>query len=65
MLEAQLKRLRARLVRIEGELHRLFGSQLYELFIVARQARRQNRDLLGEMATRLEAAIAALHRAGS
>lgn len=65
MLEAQLKRLRARLVRIEGELHRLFGSQLYELFIAARQARRQNRDLLGEMATRLEAAIAALHRAGS
>lgn len=65
VLEAQLKRLRARLVRIEGELHRLFGSQLYELFIAARQAKRQNRDLLGEMAKRLEAGIAAFRFAGS
>ncbi len=63
MLHAQLQRLRARLSRIEGELHRLFGSQLYELFIAARQASRQNRDLLGEMAARLESAIIELRQA--
>ena len=65
LLQAQLQRLRARLSRIEGELHRLFGSQLYELFIAARQARRQNRDLLGEMAARLKSAIAELRQAAS
>ena len=63
LLQAQLQRLRARLSRIEGELHRLFGSQLYELFIAARQAGRQNRDLLGEMAGRLESAIMELRQA--
>lgn len=62
-LQAQLARLRARLTGIEDELHRLFGSRLYELFIAARQARRHGRDLLDEMATRLEAEIATLRQA--
>lgn len=64
-LESQLLRLRARLARIEGELHRLFGSQLYTLFIAARQARRQGRDLLGEMAEQLAASIADLRCGGA
>lgn len=63
LLQSQLQSLRARLMRIEGELHRLFGSPLYELFIAARQARRQNRDLLDEMARRLEATITELRQA--
>ncbi|MBP9227109.1 MAG: J domain-containing protein [Sulfuritalea sp.] len=61
-LRSQVKRLRARLAEIESELHRLFGSRLYELFIAARQARRQGRDLLGEMADQLDASIAELHQ---
>ncbi|MBI5900923.1 MAG: J domain-containing protein [Rhodocyclales bacterium] len=61
-LESQLSRLRARLARIERELHRLFGSQLYTLFIAARQARRQGRDLLAEMTEQLAAKIAELRR---
>ena len=65
LLRSQLQRLRARLTGIEGELHRLFGSQLYELFIAARQARRQQRDLLAEMASRLESAIEELRRSGA
>lgn len=32
----------------------LFGSKLYELFVAARQARRQGRDLLAEMAEKLD-----------
>jgi hypothetical protein len=55
-------RLRTRLAEIESELHRLFGSRLYELFIAARQAARQGRDLLGEMAGQLDASIAELQR---
>jgi hypothetical protein len=35
-------------------LQKLFGSRLYELFIAARQARRQGRDLLAEMAEKLD-----------
>lgn len=61
-LRPQVERLRARLAEIESELHRLFGSRLYELFIAARQAARQGRDLLGEMAAQLNASIAELHR---
>lgn len=62
-LRRQVGRLRARLAEIERELHRLFGSRLYELFIAARQARRQGRDLLTEMAQRLETEIAELQTA--
>jgi len=61
-LRPQVERLRARLAEIESELHRLFGSRLYELFIATRQAARQGRDLLGEMAAQLDASIAELHR---
>ena len=50
----QVERMRARLLEIERELHKLFGSRLYELFIAARQARRQGRDLLAEMAEKLD-----------
>ncbi|MCX7166860.1 MAG: J domain-containing protein [Rhodocyclales bacterium] len=58
----QVERLRARLSEIESELHRLFGSHLYELFIATRQARRQGRDLLGEMGGQIDASIAQLQR---
>lgn len=60
-LRRQVERLRTRLTEIENELHRLFGSRLYELFIATRQARRQGRDLLREMADQLDASIAELH----
>lgn len=53
----QVENMRARLVAIEGELQTLFGSKLYELFIAARQARRQGRDLLAEMAEKLDESI--------
>lgn len=53
----QVERLRTRLATIEAELHRLFGSRLYELFVATRHARRQGRDLLDEMARQLDASI--------
>jgi hypothetical protein len=53
-LQRQVERMRARLTEIERELQKLFGSKLYELFIAARQARRQGRDLLIEMAEKLD-----------
>ena len=56
-LAKQIERLRNRFNEIEGELQRLFGSRLYELFIAARQAWRQGRDLLQEMAEKLDASI--------
>lgn len=58
----QVERLRARLATIETELHRLFGSRLYELFVATRHARRQGRDLLEEMAQQLDASISGLRR---
>lgn len=61
-LHRQVERLRSRLAGIESEMHRLFGSRLYELFIAARQARRQGRNLLQEMADQLDAAIAELQK---
>lgn len=63
-LRHQVARLRARLTEIERELHRIFGSRLYELFIAARQASRQGRDLLREMADQLDASIAQLRPRG-
>lgn len=62
VLRRQVERLRGRLGEIERELHRVFGSRLYELFIAARQARRQSRDLLGEMADQLAASITQLNQ---
>lgn len=61
-LPRQVERLRARLSEIEGQLHRLFSSRLYALFISTRQAGRQGRDLLGEMAAQIDTSIAQLHR---
>lgn len=59
-LEEQVARMRARFDAIKAELGRLFGSKLYELFLAARQALRHGRDLLQEMADRLDAQIADL-----
>jgi hypothetical protein len=53
-LVRQVERMRARLLEIDRELQRLFGSKLYELFVAARHARRQGRDLLSEMAEKLD-----------
>ena len=61
-LVRQVERMRARLLEIERELQKLFGSTLYELFIAARQARRQGRDLLAEMADKLDHTIRQLQQ---
>ncbi|MBS3935114.1 MAG: J domain-containing protein [Sulfuritalea sp.] len=55
---AQLAAVRRRIAVIGAELDRLYGSKLYELFAAARLAARQGRDLLAEMAQRLDAQIA-------
>lgn len=59
-LAAEVDRLRSRLGKIERELQGIFGSRLYELFVTARQAARQGRDLLAEMTAQLDASIAQL-----
>lgn len=61
-LVRQVERMRSRLLEIQRELQKLFGSRLYELFIAARQARRQGRDLLAEMAEELDDSIKQLSR---
>ena len=58
-LETQLQRMKARLAGIQSELDRLLASRLYELFIAARLAQRQGRDLLQEMAVTVDLQIAA------
>jgi hypothetical protein len=55
----QLERLKRRLGDIQAELHKIFASRLYELFVAARLARRRGRDLLAEMAADLRARIEA------
>ncbi|MDP2808900.1 MAG: J domain-containing protein [Rhodocyclaceae bacterium] len=62
-LTTQVARLKRRIEEIEHELNRLFGSKLYELFTAANMARRAGRDLLQEMADRLDAQIAAARTA--
>lgn len=57
-LAAQLAAIRQRIAAITVELDRLYGSKLYELFTAARLAERQGRDLLAEMATRIDAQLA-------
>ena len=57
-----VERMRARLLEIQRELQKLFGSTLYELFVAARQARRQGRDLLAEMAEKLDDSIERLNQ---
>ena len=53
-LTAEVARIRQRLVAITAELESLYGSKFYELFAAARVAARQGRDLLQEMAQRLD-----------
>lgn len=57
-LAAEVERVRQRIADIGVELDRLYGSKLYELFSAARMAERQGRDLLVEMARKIEAEIA-------
>jgi hypothetical protein len=57
-LDTQVLRLKRRIAAIEGELNRLFGSRLYELFTAHNIGRRAGRDLLAEMAAKLDADIA-------
>lgn len=59
-LAAQVAGLKRRVAEIESELNRLFGSRLYELFTAANIARRAGRDLVQEMADKLDADIAAI-----
>jgi hypothetical protein len=56
-LQNEALRIRERIVGISRELDRLYGSKLYELFAATRVASRQGRDLLEEMAQRLDAQI--------
>jgi len=56
-LMAQVAAVRRRVAEIEAELNRLYGSRLYELFAAARMAKRQGRDLLQEMADKLDLQI--------
>lgn len=56
-LMAEAARIRQRIAAIAAELDRLYGSKLYELFAAARVAARQGRDLLQEMADRLDAQL--------
>jgi len=53
-LAEEVAKIRRRLTAIVTELDRLYGSKLYELFAAARVATRQGRDLLQEMAKRLD-----------
>ena len=54
--------MRARVLEIQRELRKLYGSRLYELCMAARQARRQGRDLLAEMAEQLNDTIKRLNQ---
>jgi len=56
-LNVQLAAILQRIAAIAAELDRLYGSKLYELFAAARMATRQGRDLLEEMAQRLDLQI--------
>lgn len=56
-LTAQLAAIRQRITAITAELDRLYGSKLYELFAASRMTIRQGRDLLAEMAQRLDLQI--------
>ncbi|MCK9284285.1 MAG: hypothetical protein M0P39_08395 [Rhodocyclaceae bacterium] len=60
LMESQLERLQRRLAQIQDELDRIFASRLYELFVAAKQAQRLQRDLLQEMADKLDLDIAAV-----
>lgn len=57
LLERQLERLKERLAAIQKELDALYASRLYELYQAERQARRQQRNLLEELATQFDLQI--------
>ena len=57
LLRQQIVTMRERFETIRGELHKLFGSRLYELFLAARQIGRYGRDMLQEMADKLDTQI--------
>ncbi len=57
-LTAQRVAIQQRITAIAAELDRLYGSKLYELFTAARMATRHGRELLEEMAQRLDLQIA-------
>jgi hypothetical protein len=57
VLTTQLAAIRQRIADIAAELDRLYGSKLYELSAASRMAARQGRDLLAEMAQRLDLQI--------
>jgi hypothetical protein len=56
-LTAQLVAIKKRIAIITAELDQLYGSKLYELFAASRMTVRQGRDLLEEMAQRLDLQI--------
>ena len=58
-LTRQAKQMQRRIGEIAAELNRLFGSPLYELFLAAKLAQANGRDLLQEMADKLDSQIAA------
>jgi len=62
-LAQQAARIRRRMEAITTALDRLYGSRLYELFAAARLAERQGRDLLQEMADRIDTQIADIRSA--
>lgn len=57
MLRRQIATMRERFEAIRTELHKLFGSKLYELFLAARQIARYGRDMLQELADKLDTQI--------
>ncbi|MDP1607347.1 MAG: J domain-containing protein [Rhodocyclaceae bacterium] len=61
-LAAEAAKIRQRLAAISALLDQIYGSKLYELFAAARVAERQGRDLLQEMAQRLDSQIALANR---
>jgi hypothetical protein len=56
-LAREVEKIRRRIAAIATELDRLYGSKLYELFAATRVATRQGRDLLQEIAMRLDSQI--------
>lgn len=58
-LARDIARLQRRLTEVEAELNTLLASRLYELFIAAKLARQDGRDLLREMSEKLDAQILA------
>lgn len=56
-LAEQVDNIQRRIAAIGSELDRLYGSKLYELLAGSRLALRQGRDLLAEMAVRLDEQI--------